>query len=95
MNEVADLSRRDSPSHAAETLAIKLSLGTATSGKERRERHERHERSRQMFRTLEEHAERFHGKSASLVVRLVRFKALVIGSVLVIGALLSVVMSLE
>ena len=48
-----------------------------------------------MFRTLEEHAERFHGKSASLVVRLVRFKALVIGSVLVIGALLSVVMSLE
>ena len=48
-----------------------------------------------MFRTLEEHAERFHGKSASLLVRLVRFKALVIGSVLVIGALLSVVMSLE
>jgi hypothetical protein len=48
-----------------------------------------------MFRTLEEHAERFHGNSASLVVRLVRFKALVIGSVLVIGALLSVVMSLE
>ena len=39
-----------------------------------------------MFRTLEEHAERFHGKSASLVVRLVRFKALVIGSVLVIGS---------
>jgi len=89
VNEVADLSRRDSPSHAAETLAVKLSLGTATSRKER------HERSRQMFRTLEEHAERFHGKSASLVVRLVRFKALVIGSVLVIGALLSVVMSLE
>ena len=40
-----------------------------------------------MFRTLEEHAERFHGKSTSLLVRLVRFKALVIGSVLVIGAL--------
>jgi hypothetical protein len=36
-----------------------------------------------------------HGKSASLAVRLVRFKALVIGSVLVIGALLSVAMSLE
>ena len=33
-----------------------------------------------MFRTLEEYAERFHGKSASLLVRLVRFKALVIGS---------------
>ena len=64
-------------------------LETATSGKKR------NERSRQMFRTLEEHAERFHGKSASLVVRLVRFKALMIGSVLVMGALLSVVMSLE
>ena len=48
-----------------------------------------------MFRTLEEHAERFHGKSASLVVRLVRFKALVIGPVLVIGAVLSVAMGLK
>jgi hypothetical protein len=48
-----------------------------------------------MFRTLEEHAERLHDKSTSLLVRLVRFKALVIGSVLVIAALLSVVMSLE
>jgi len=48
-----------------------------------------------MFRILEGHAERFHGKSTSLLVRLVRFKALVIGSVLVIGALLSVIMSLE
>lgn len=38
-----------------------------------------------MFRTLEEHAERFHGKRPSLFARIVRFKALVISSMLVIG----------
>ena len=47
-----------------------------------------------MFRTLEEHAERFHGKT-TLLARIVRFKVLLIGSVLVIGTLLSLVMSLD
>lgn len=88
MNEVSDLSPRDSPSHAAETLAVKLSLGLQpaerkdTKGVDRCSEH-----SKNMLNV--------HGKSASLAVRLVRFKALVIGSVLVIGALLSVAMSLE
>ena len=53
------------------------------------------ERSLSMFRTLEEHAERFHGKRPSLFARIVRFKALVISSMLVIGVLLTVVMSLD
>ena len=48
-----------------------------------------------MFRTLEEHAERFYGKQPSLMMRIVRLKGLVITSVLVIGMLLSVVMSLD
>jgi len=48
-----------------------------------------------MFRTLEEHAERFHGKRPGLFARMVRFKALVIGSMLVIGVLLTAVMSLD
>lgn len=48
-----------------------------------------------MFRTLEEHAERFHGKRPGLIARLVRFKTLVSGSVLAIGTLLTIVMSLE
>ena len=90
MNEVADLSRRDSPSHAAETLAVKRSQRNYKPAERKR-----HERSEQMFRTLEEYAERFHGKSASLLVRLARFKALVIGPVLVIGAVLSVAMGLK
>ena len=53
------------------------------------------ERSLSMFRTLEEHAERFHGKRPGLFARIVRFKALVISSMLVIGVLLTVVMSLD
>jgi hypothetical protein len=48
-----------------------------------------------MFRTLEEHAERFYGKQRGLLMRVVRFKGLVITSMLVIGILLTVVMSLE
>jgi len=48
-----------------------------------------------MFRTLDEHAERFHGKRPGLLARIVRFKVLVISSVLVIGILLTVVMSLD
>jgi hypothetical protein len=48
-----------------------------------------------MFRTLEEHVERFHGKRPSLFARIVRFKVLVISSVLVIGTLLTVVMDLN
>ena len=48
-----------------------------------------------MFRTLEAHAERFHGKRPGLFARIVRFKALVISSMLVIGVLLTVVMSLD
>jgi hypothetical protein len=48
-----------------------------------------------MFRTLEEHAERFYGKQHGLLMRMVRFKGLVITSVLVIGILLTLVMSLE
>ena len=48
-----------------------------------------------MFRTLEEHAERFHGKRLGLFARIVRFKVLVISSMLVIGGLLTVVMSLD
>jgi len=52
-------------------------------------------RSLSMFRTLEEHAERFHGKRPGLFARIVRFKALVISSMLVIGVLLTAVMSLD
>jgi hypothetical protein len=48
-----------------------------------------------MFRTLEEHAERFHGKRSGLFARIVRFKVLVITSMLVIGILLTVVMDLD
>jgi hypothetical protein len=48
-----------------------------------------------MFRTLEEHAERFHGKRPGLFARIVRFKVLVITSMLVIGILLTVVMDLD
>jgi hypothetical protein len=48
-----------------------------------------------MFRTLEEHAEPFYGKRPELLMRLVRFKGLVITSMLVIGILLTVVMSLD
>lgn len=53
------------------------------------------ERRTWMFRTLEEHAERFYGKRPGLLMRMVRFKGLVITSVLVIGMLLTVVMSLD
>lgn len=53
------------------------------------------ERSLSTFRTLEEHAERFHGKRPGLFARIVRFKALVISSMLVIGVLLTAVMSLD
>jgi len=48
-----------------------------------------------MFRTLEEHAELFHGKRPGLFARIVRFKAFVISSMLVIGVLLTAVMSLD
>ena len=47
-----------------------------------------------MFRTLEEHAERFHGKT-SMLAKIVRFKVLVISSVLVIGTLLTVIIGLD
>ena len=46
-------------------------------------------------RTLEEHAERFYGKRPGLLMRMVRFKGLVITSVLVVGILLTLVMSLD
>lgn len=45
-----------------------------------------------MFRTLEEHTERFHGKGPGLIARMFRFKMLVFGSVLAIGTLLTIVM---
>jgi hypothetical protein len=48
-----------------------------------------------MFRTLEEHAERFHGKRPGLIARMFRFKMLVFGSVLAIGTLLTIVMGLD
>jgi hypothetical protein len=48
-----------------------------------------------MFRTLEEHAERFYGKRPEHLMRLVRFQGLVITSMLVIGILLTAVMSLD
>ena len=48
-----------------------------------------------MFRTLEEHAERFYGKRPGLLMRMVRIKGLMITSALVIGMLLTVVMSLD
>ena len=47
-----------------------------------------------MFRTLEEHAERFHGKT-SMLAKIVRFKLLVISSVLVLGTLLTVIIGLD
>ena len=48
-----------------------------------------------MCRTLEAHADRFHGKRPGLFARIVRFKVLVITSMLVIGILLTVVMDLD
>jgi hypothetical protein len=48
-----------------------------------------------MFRTLEEHAERFNGNRPGPLVRIVQFKMLVFGSVLAIGTLLSIVMALD
>jgi hypothetical protein len=48
-----------------------------------------------MFRTLEEHVERFHGKRPGLIARMIRFKMLVFGSVLAIGTLLTIVMGLD
>jgi hypothetical protein len=47
-----------------------------------------------MFRTLEEHAERFHGKTSTLT-KIVRFNVLMISSVLVIGTLLTVLIGLD
>lgn len=47
-----------------------------------------------MFRTLEEHAERVHGKTSTLA-KIVRFKLLVISSVLVLGTLLTVIIGLD
>ena len=73
------------------TDSIEVSRGK--SGKRRTNKGE--ERSRSMFRTLEEHAERFYGKQPGLLMRMVRLKGLVITSVLVIGMLLGVVMSLD
>ena len=48
-----------------------------------------------MFRTLEEHAERFHGKGPGLLARVLRFKLLVFGSVLAIGTLLTIALALD
>jgi len=48
-----------------------------------------------MFRTLEEHAERFHGKAPGLLARILRFKLLVLGSVFAIGTLLTIAMALD
>jgi hypothetical protein len=48
-----------------------------------------------MFRTLEEHAERFHGNSPGLLARIVRFKLLVFSSVLAIGTLLTIALALD
>jgi hypothetical protein len=48
-----------------------------------------------MFRTIEEHAERFHGRRPGLIVRTLRFKLLLLGSVLGIGTLLTVIMGLN
>ena len=48
-----------------------------------------------MFRTLEEHAERFYGKRPGPLARFVRFKMLIFGSALAIGTLLTIVMGLE
>lgn len=47
-----------------------------------------------MFRTMEEHAERFPGKT-SILARIVRFKVLVISSVVVIGTLLTLIIGLD
>jgi hypothetical protein len=48
-----------------------------------------------MFRTLEEHGERFHGKRPGLLARIVRLKVLMFGSVVAIGTLLTIVMALD
>jgi len=48
-----------------------------------------------MFKTLEEHAERFYGKRPGLLTRIVRFKVLVISSVLMIGTLLTIILAME
>jgi hypothetical protein len=48
-----------------------------------------------MFRTLEEHAEQFHGKGPGLLARVLRFKLLTFGSILAIGTLLTVLMALD
>lgn len=48
-----------------------------------------------MFRTLEEHAERFYGKRPGVISRMLRFKILVFGSGLAIGTLLTILMALE
>lgn len=48
-----------------------------------------------MFRTIEEHAERFHGKRPGLFASILRFKLMVLGSVMAIGTLLTVVMNLD
>lgn len=53
------------------------------------------ERRTWMFRTPEEHAERFYNKRPGLLMRIVRFRGLVITSTIVIGMLLTVVMSLD
>ena len=47
-----------------------------------------------MFRTIEEYTERFHGKT-SMFAKIIRFKVLVISSVLVIGTLLTVIIALD
>lgn len=48
-----------------------------------------------MFRTIEEHTERFHGTGPGVFAKIVRFKALVISSVLMVGILLTMIMSLD
>jgi hypothetical protein len=50
---------------------------------------------RQMFRTLEEHAERFYGKRSGPLAPIVRLKMLVFGSVLAIGTVLSILVTLD
>jgi hypothetical protein len=59
------------------------------------DRHENQEGRLSMFRTIEEHTERFHGKRPGLFARIVRFKVLVISSVLVVGMLLTIIMNLD
>ena len=78
--------------HSTEAAGVRRQK---SSGIKKRKRKKTEERRMGMFRTLEEHAERFYGKRPGLLMRAVRFKGLVVTSMLVIGILLTVVMSLD